>query len=118
MDFSDRHKFPSRLAKVEGIAINLGRKGEEELKEIEKAGEDILKVFEEHNRWRRAVEIANRLPKYVQGYLWDFDVMTEKDYDNNPISITIRIYWRKSDKKDITFTQSIGEVTKLEEFQP
>jgi hypothetical protein len=61
--------------------------------------EGMLLPIEEELRKRNAILILLRLPRYVSGYLQDYDMDVRTDFDNNPLSITIRVYYKKEEKK-------------------
>ena len=56
--------------------------------------EKLVREAEEKRRLDRAIIIANRAIKYIMGYLNDYNIDVRKDFQSNPIEITIRIYWK------------------------
>jgi len=61
--------------------------------------EEFVKMREHENKRAKAIEILNRLPKYVQGYLRDLSIDIRKDYSGDPLEVLIRVYLEQPTEK-------------------
>jgi hypothetical protein len=48
----------------------------------------------------RIIEILNRAGRYVEGYLPEYTILLEKNYNEDPLTLTIKVHLRKSQESN------------------